>query len=234
MFGNKKCPNCDRKVNKDFDFCPYCAVRLKDSKDYGLLGKSDNINDLDPQIRMGFQNMGSGSFMEKMIGGAIKMLEKEIQKAAKQEQSIDKEMNDLNHSNLKTNFQLYINGKKVNLPSNINGIQMGEVNQPKVPKIKSPRKASLPKVSNELLEKSARLPRKEPKTHLTRTTNKVIYELETPGLNKIENILVTPLENSFDIKAYTEKTVFHKTLPVKLQLLQYGIKEGKLFLEFKA
>ena len=235
MFGKKKCSNCDRKIDKKFDFCPYCASPLRDPKEYGLLGKSDDIKDLSPEIKMGFQNMGnSGSFMEKMLGGAIKMLEKEIQKAAKEEAKIADEMQNNEINPIKTDFQLFINGKKVNLPSNITGLQINKPQQSRASKAKASRKINLPKISEELIEKSSKLPRKEPKSHLIRTSNKVVYELDTPGLNRIENILVTPLENSFEIRAYTDKAVFQKTLPVKLPLMQYGIKEGKLFLEFKA
>ncbi len=45
MFKKKRCRNCGRKVNSNYDFCPYCGAQLKDSfedsGDWGLLGKDD-------------------------------------------------------------------------------------------------------------------------------------------------------------------------------------------------
>ena len=42
----KTCPNCDRKTEKSFNFCPYCGfsfARNKEQADFGLIGKDDNI-----------------------------------------------------------------------------------------------------------------------------------------------------------------------------------------------
>ena len=94
--------------------------------------------------------------------------------------------------------------------------------------------AKIPQVSEETFKKSTKLPRKEPKSKLTRLKDKIVYELEIPGLNSLDKVLINKLENSIEIKAFTDKAVYIKTLPAKLPLIQYSINNGKLFLEFKA
>lgn len=238
MFGKKKCSHCDRTVDKNFDFCPYCANPIGNPGDYGLLGKTDDLNELQKNFT-GKSGLGAnGSFFDKIFESAFKVIEKQIQKISEEELKAMKSQKA--PRNMNGNFELYINGKRVNLPGNLAGVQVEEMqglpgsnnfNQPK----KAP-KAKMPKVSDETLKQSIKLPRKEAKTKLTRTSEKVIYELDTPGIQSLNQVLINQLENSIEIRAYTSKAVFNKTLPVKLPLMQYSVnpEEGKLVLEFKA
>lgn len=230
MFGKKKCNNCNRKIEKDFEYCPYCARPLH-KKDYGLLGKDDYMTGLNESMPSNLGGMLGNGFMEKMMASAIKMVEKEMQKGSMQESNVRKTK--INKT-LPGNFELFINGKKVNLPGNIEGIQIENMPGNMMGEKKESSKSRIPKVSQETMQKSAKLPRKEAKSHLTRTSDKVIYELDTPGLLSLNNVLVNKLENSIEVKAYTDKAVYFKTLPVKLALMQYSLKEDKLVLEFKA
>ena len=230
MFGKKKCANCNKKIEKDFEYCPYCAKPLH-KKDYGLLGKDDHLSSLNEAIPANLGGLLGSSFMEKMMSSAFKMVEREMQKSVSQENEVRKTK--INRA-LPSNFELLINGKKVNLPGNIEGIQIENMPGDLSMNGKAPVKARAPKVSEETFQKSSKLPRKEAKSHLTRTSDKVIYELETPGLLSLNHVLVNKLENSIEVKAYTDKAVYFKTLPVKLALMQYSLKEDKLVLEFKA
>jgi len=230
MFKNKKCSKCNKNIEKKFDFCPYCANPLYDAGDYGLLGINDEMNKVHNSLGNSFagEGMFGSSFFQKLIGGAMKAIEKEIQEIDRQEQQIKK------NPKANSNFQLYINGKPIPLPANLSGIQIEEIPAGNIPQQSKTRTNSPPKVSDETLKNSAKLPRKEPKTKLTRFKEKVVYELDIPGLNSLDKVLVNRLENSIEIKAFTEKAVYIKTFPIKLQLTQYSIKEDKLFLEFKA
>lgn len=240
----KRCSRCDRKIGRDFDFCPYCGFSFSKKGDYGLLGKNDDLNELDKifdNSLSGFSLGGKmpglgGSFMEKMLAGAMKALDKEMRNLDGAEEEITK-MPEQN-PNIRTGFQLFINGKQINLPNNVAGIsiedkRLGQNNSNRSNNIKQRRE--IPGISEETLKNSTKLPRKEAKSKISRLKDRVLYELETPGLNMIENVLINKLESALEIKAYTDKAVFYKTLPIKLQLLQYSIKpEGKLVLEFKA
>jgi len=232
MFGKKKCSRCNKKIDKNFDFCPFCANPIKNKNEYGLLGKSDDVNELNNMLGNRLMGGLGNSIMDGVFKSAMKIVEKEMQNLHREEMNLNKIQKS---PNLKTNFELFVNGKKVNLPGNIAGVQIEEMpGTTKSGAIKSP-KQKMPKISNEILEKSAKLPRKEAKSRVSRTAEKVIYELETPNLSSLNNVLVNQLENSIEIKAYTDKVVYFKNIPIKLPLMQYSIKQdGKLILEFKA
>ncbi len=235
MFGNNKtkCGACQKEISKKFDYCPFCASPLKDlKKEYGLLGRSDDF--IEREINKNFDASFPESIINKMISSAVKMLNTEIKKTNEIKFKQPKIENPRN-----SNFELYINGKKINLPGDIAGVQIekmpfseGGIKKPKRPKAKIPR----PRISEEILERSKKLPRKEAESHVSRTSDKIFYELKTPGLNSPENVLINKLENSLEIKAFTEKAVYFKVLPGKLPLIQYSVSpgEGKLILEFKA
>jgi hypothetical protein len=225
MFG-KRCSKCEKKVNRKFDFCPYCANPLK-QEDYGLLGSSDDIQELNNIIP---QNLGMGigsSIFEKMLSGAMKMVEKEINNISKKEAQLDSLER---QARGRTNFELFINGRRVNLPGNIEGIQIEEA--PVSKRIKQQQIQKNPKISETLLKHSQNLPRKEAKSRVIRTTEKITYELDVPGLDSRENVLINKLESSLEIKVYTKKAVYFKALPIKAMPKKYFIKEEKLILEF--
>lgn len=227
-----RCSKCTKKVDKSFDFCPYCGVPMKSKEEYGLLGKSDDINELHSMFSQNLPGGVSNSIFEKMIGSAMKLIEKEMQKASLDSMRATREMQKLpqhmpaNNSN----FELFVNGKRVNIPGNIAGLSIEEMPSPEAPK--QNKQTKIPKVSDELIKNSAKLPRKEAKTKLIRTADKVTYELDTPGLTTLNNVLINKLEDSLEVKAYTERAVFFKTLKVKLSLARYSLREDKLVLEF--
>lgn len=224
MFG-KKCSKCSRKVKKGFDFCPFCGTPFIANGDYGLLGKNDDISELNKLIN----SSKNSSFMEKLLNNALKMLDKELKQINEQEVSEERKPSLGNINSIPGNFQLYINGKRVNLP----GESMKAMPQ-RIARTPEQKPKEI-KIKEEIIMQSAKLPRKEAKTKLTRLKDKVVYELETPGLEDVHNVLINKLESSLEVKAYAKKAVYYKNLAVKLPLMRYGIKpeEGKLFLEFK-
>jgi hypothetical protein len=235
----KRCSNCNKKVERSFDFCPYCSSPLRKKEDYGLLGKSDedNFDKIMQNKAPNLNNLGGlfgGNFFNKALAGAFKMLENEIKQLDEQERRIEKAEKS-NMPKVNTNFQLFINGKKVNLPQNMFP-QLAIQSSNQSNNNREEKQKELPKPSEETINKSKKLPRKEAKSTLKRLKNSVIYELDTPGIDSINNVVVNKLEEAIEIKAFTEKAVFQKTLPIKLQLMKYSISpsEGKLILEFKA
>jgi len=222
MFG-KKCVRCGKRIRGSFLFCPFCGINTvdiaKEEKDYGMLGRNDfNSQNVPahpflPGVNPLINNMLSGA-----LGNMMKMLEKEMQGSIKKETPSIK-----NNSN----FQLFINGKKVNIP----GIQEQEEVKEKKPK---KAKINFPAPSAEVIKKSAKLPRKEAKTKLTREDNKIIYEIESPGVDSFENVLINKLEDSFEVRTFAKDKVFYKNIPIKLPLIKAYFGEGKLFLEFQA
>ena len=210
MFG-KKCPRCNSKVGRKDVFCHDCGLKIQNNKqkDYGLLGEKDIIEEeLRPLFNSNMLGGISAPMLNKMLSGAMKMLEKEMGGLNKEQTSID------------SNFQLFINGKRVN-PSKSFPLKEKEARN------------LLPSPSEKVISTSKDLPRKEAKYKLKRTDNKITYEIELPGIQSLDNLLITQLEDSVEVKAYTKKQVLYKTLPVKLPIKGYFLENQTLFLEFQ-
>jgi len=208
MFG-KKCLRCEANLRKRFDFCPTCGLKLKESgKNYGMLGKSDIMEEF-PAEEL-FPGLNS-PVLNKMLKGAMKMLEKELGNIA--------ETQDPNN-----NFNLYINGKKVDGTPSVkeNEIELRESAQ-----------IQLPEPSENIIQASKKLPREEAKYTLKRLGNKIVYEINLPGVTSLKDVLINKLEDSIEIRAFTKKKVLQANLQINLPLLDYQVQKQKLILEFQ-
>jgi len=158
MFKKKKCKKCKRKINSQYEFCPYCGNSLNENfkKDWGILGKSDDLN----ESRQFSSPMFGGDIFGKMLGNAMRMLQKEMQKQMK-------------NSDLKprTNFRLMVNGKEVNLN------KVPEQFKPKVVEKKISSVKIPSHLSKENFKKFSKLPREEPVTNVRRFSDKIVYEI---------------------------------------------------------
>ena len=220
----KRCSNCDKKVEREFDFCPYCGKpQTNIKKDYGLLGRDDYS---DPFFTPNAENfIKTPGIIDKLFGSAINSAMKMFEEELKNRNQEEKRLN----NRPKQNLQLYINGKRIPLNESENQEEFLENEEENIRVIKKQ-----PKIYPETLKSSMKLPRKEAKTTLKRFKDRVVYELETPGINSLNNVVVNKLENSIEIKIYTEKTVYIKTLAISLPLLSYSIKQDKVLVEFKS
>jgi len=220
----KHCKKCSEKIDRKFEFCPYCGnpvYKKQNKENYGLLGIDDQEN-LEPSS--GFDlGLGAG-VMDKMLASAMKMLEKEMRGLQKQENN---NMNTRKTNIPKTNFQLHLNGKKINL---------GNLEQPtNTSQRRTPQKTQekLPMPSEETIMKAIKLPRKEAETKLKRLGNKVVYEVEAPGTRAMDKILINKIEGGIEIRIFTKDKVLTKNITIKLPLIAYYLKKQKLFLEFQ-
>jgi len=215
---NKKCNNCDHKIKKDFDFCPYCGKPQKDlQKRWGILGRDDEIarQPLQPADLLG------GGFLNKMIGNAIKMVEKEMSKSF-QEQEV--------HPN--TNFRLFINGKPIN-PENIKIKNISSLKKPTLEK-ESKITKSIQKTFDEKQKKSySSLEKKTPKTTLRRLANAIVYELEVPKVKSREDISIIKIDKTIEIKAIGKEVAYFKILEVDYPIVDYNLNRGMLTVELE-
>jgi HSP20 family molecular chaperone IbpA len=215
MFNKKKCKKCNEKINSKFDYCPHCGIPVDLSEeDWGMLGKKDAVDPIEEMSKNMFGGI-SGKMLNKMLGGAMKMLEKELQKnmqnAEAQPQS-------------NTKFELYINGKKIS-PENIK-VTKKEVADKEVKKISQ-------NFDEEKRKEFSKLPKKEPSTNIRRLSNKVIYEINIPGVTSIKDISIVKLESSIEIKAISKDQAYQKVIAIDLPLKKYKLENEKLILELE-
>jgi len=239
MFNKKNCHNCNKKVNKEHLFCPNCGINLNSNKknskkeEYGMLGKEDILEE--PGMQDLFGGFG-GKMMSKMLNNAIKMMEKEIQRNMEIQKKISSQ-NTKNSLN-KTHFELYINGKRIN-PENIKITRHPlerNIQNSSQKTISRTTKNSLKNIPFSLENKNAfsKLEKKEPKTSIRRLSNKIIYEIEVPDVESINNISINQLDSSIEIKAIGKKTGYEKIIPINFPISSYELSNGKLILELKA
>ncbi|MEK6890759.1 MAG: zinc ribbon domain-containing protein [Nanoarchaeota archaeon] len=230
---SKKCENCDEKVKRNFEFCPFCgynfnlnskfnkASKLSNKDDYGFLGKSDVLEN---------NSLFNGG-INSMLGGLINELNKQMTE-------LDKELKDENKNKKRrpmSGFSISIetNG---NGPVKIrtfggkpNGLNLGQNMLQNVEKIK---RLKLPKIDSDKLVSLRKLPRKEAEASVRRLADKIIYELEIPGVKSIENVNINVVQGMVEVKAISNKEVFIKELNVNYPLQGYSFGEGKLVLDF--
>ena len=212
MFNKKNCKKCGEKISGKFSFCPNCGNYLESNKeDWGMLGKDDSIPEENfPQNNL-FGGI-SGKMFNKMLGGAMKMLEKELQKEIRQP--------------TKNNFELYINGKKIPT-ENIKVTRKPTITKKNVQE----QSVSSTHFNKDSLKKFSELPKKEPSTNIRRLSNKVIYEMEIPGVKSIQDVSIVKLEKSIEIKALAKDKAYKKLIPIDLPLNKYSLNGQKLVLE---
>lgn len=215
FFGKKKkkeieCESCGEKVEDKFSFCPYCGECLlseEDAEDFGLLGKNDRVNE---EIGLADNNLG---ITDKLIGSIMNSMMK----------NLNKQLSGLEKETGKTEITTLPNGVKIRIAS----VPIGA--QPRRAQSKSPPKKEL---TEEQMQRMSTLPRTQAKSSVKRLANKLVYELATPGVTNINDVLVSKLESGYEIKAIGEKKIYSNSIPVNLPLKQITLEKSRLLVEF--
>ncbi len=216
----ESCPRCEKKFSKKYSYCPHCGFDRKAKKemdDFGFLGR-DELDDL--QLPFGF----------KML---IKPLMKELNKQMFElDKEMKKEENELKRSKntMKvSNFTIHLGvpgQKSIRMTSSIPLTNIHS-NNGKTTNLS----LVLPKIDRTLLLKAKDLPREEPETIVRRLSDKIVYEISLPDVASVNNINITKLEESIEVKAVSKKAVYLKTIDVSLPLHNYYFADGQLVLE---
>ena len=125
MFKKKSCKYCNHKISSNDSFCSSCGNPTKgkfNKENWGMLGKDDYVNQPQEPLDSLFGGF-NGNMLNKMLGSAMKMLEKEMKKETIKQQK---------NPNMKNHFRLSINGKEIDLGQN------NPNQQPKPAQLKKP------------------------------------------------------------------------------------------------
>ena len=216
MFGKKICRKCNMKIKSQYDFCPYCGGALeRRDEDFGMLGKTDSINESNV-------NMGLPGGFNIIFNSLMKNLEKQFKETQKN-QSANIADKPANPAEKKGNISISISiGNKIpNMRINSSA--------PKAPKIRM--KKSFEDMSDENLKRFSKLPKEEPKTSIRRLSNKVLYEIDIPGVKSSKDISILNLEKGIEFKAISDKKAYVKSIPINLPITRYKLSKGRLTLE---
>jgi len=205
----KNCKKCGERISNKHSFCEFCGASQKRKEDWGMLGESDIEENFQEPIFRGFNS----GILNRMIGSAMKMLEKEMQK----------EMPKANQQP-RTNIKLMINGKEINLDNMKNEKKKLEITRDKL----------MDNFSKKNLERFSKLPKKEPLTAVKRFSDKIVYEIKLPEIKSMKDVSIVKLENSVEIKAVTKNKAYFKLIPINLPIKDYNLEKGKLILELES
>ncbi len=216
MFKKKKCNKCGKKTEEKYAFCPYCGNRLdsENEGDWGMLGKNDSFpsgNDI--KLPFGFN---------ALFNSVMKNLSKEFDKQLSENYFPSEKPKKVKKDGISISISTFGNG-----PPRIKVTPMGEKPKSNVPE-KEVRHTSF---DAEKTKKFSGLKKTEPKTDIRRLSNKVVYEIEIPGVKSLEDVSIIKLENSIEIKAISKDKAYGKIIPINLPIQNLNLSEGKLVLE---
>ena len=90
-----------------------------------------------------------------------------------------------------------------------------------------------PQVSDEENNRRASLPREEIESKVRRLADRIIYEMKTPGVKKKKDIVLTKLASGLEIKAYSKTKCYVKFIPLTVEVIEYNVRDEKVFVELK-
>jgi len=215
MFKKKECKKCRKKISDTYEFCPYCGNLLNENfkEDWGMLGKNDSMSSINEMRFPIGLNMIFNSLMKNLN---------------RQFGELDKEVKIRKPTMFKKDGISISISTSGNRPPEIRVNSLG--NNPKFKQVK--KQIKMPSnFSQENLKKFSSLPREEPLTNLRRLSDKVVYEIDLPGVKSISDISIIKLEKSIEIKAVAEDKAYFKLITISLPIINYNLSDGKLVLE---
>jgi rRNA maturation endonuclease Nob1 len=198
----RKCPSCAEKVERKFNFCPYCGESFKaraEKSDFGMLGRDDSGAGMRVEQKLPFG-------MEKIMSSLVKQLEKS--------------MGNMDLEGMPKNVRInVVRGKP----------QMRQVVQ------EAPKKARvIDEISEAEADRRMSLPKIEGESRVRRLADRIIYEIDAPGVVRKRDVVVTELATGLEIKAYSDDKCYVKFIPLKVELISYSVRSEKVFVELKS
>lgn len=231
MFSKKKCLRCSRKLSKEYDFCPFCGndfrfqKRQEESRDFGLLGKEDALTGFPDFPGFGMPADIGNLFNSSLFNNLFRQFDKQFREFDKELAKKPRTSNNIRKSGVSISISMS-DGKNPDIKVSGFGPDFKnfkhEEKEKKIPK---------QEMTDEEARKLSKLPKKEAKTEVRRFSNKIVYEIDLPGIKNLKDIIINKLENSIEIKAFSAKIAYFKLLPVNLPIWNYKLDNEKLILE---
>ncbi|MAH49515.1 hypothetical protein CMI37_27075 [Candidatus Pacearchaeota archaeon] len=201
----KKCPNCAKKIEKKFSYCPYCGLgfrKQRDEENFGMLGRDDVIErEPTPEIKMPFG-------LNKIMNSLVKQLEKEMGN-----------MGEVQPGGGGRGFKIQIS--------------TGKPQVKQMPMQKKEEKMIMPVISERELERREGLERTDADSKVKRLSDKIVYEINVPGVRGKDDVIITRLEEGIEIRAYSKDKCYVKVIPLKVEVLGWYLKQDVLVVELK-
>jgi len=200
-----RCRRCNEKLKKSFDFCPSCGTRVLDSSQ-----DSKDYGMLGKNDFLGTQDMKLPFGFNKIFNNLVKQLEKQMNSE------------DFGAQGMPRGFKVQISTGR---PQQTR--QMIE----RKPMRQDDNKEEF--LSDHEKDRRMNLPKVNAESKMKRLGDKIIYEIEAPGVIQRKDVLVTKLATGLEIKAYTKDKCYVKFIPLTVEVINCNVKKDKVFVELK-
>ena len=210
MFFRKKskedqCRACGKYSSHKYNFCPYCGTSMLDQFEETVDFGMLGKKDIKEE----------DSLKNNIQSGEFKILDRIISSVM---------------SNMVKSMMSEIKDPQVKQTPNSINIKIG----PQGKSQKREERKVTRSISEDQIKKMADMPRTTAKTAVKRLSDKIVYELNIPGIASPEDIFISKLESGYEIKAIGgNKKVYVNSLPVNLPIKSLAINADKLYVEFR-
>jgi HSP20 family molecular chaperone IbpA len=199
----KKCPSCSKKIQKKFSYCPHCGVGFKVRNDGNDFGMIGRSDSVNRPQNELKLPLGMGKIMNSLV------------------KQLESQLGNMDIGNLE------------GMPKNVKirvarGPGMGQVVEERAEK-----KMEMPAVSDAENERRSELPRVEVESKVRRLADSIIYEIDTPGVKKKSDIVLTELATGLEIRAYSKDKCYVKFIPLKVEVVRYSVEREKVIVEIR-
>jgi len=191
---------------------------FEDDKEWGVLGRNDFSPYEEVKLPMGFNTL---------FNTILKNLNKQFNKF----ENIENKSKKPKVKKGGVSVSIYTSGNK---PPEIKIKSFGNLPEFKEKEKQIKKKAKSLELPMSDPKKFTGLPKEEPKTNIRRFSNKIVYEINMPGVKSIKDVSIVQLENSIEIKALAKNKVYYKIIPINLPVKNYNLSKEKLVLELEA
>lgn len=177
---------------------------INEQENYGFLGIDD---DSMPNVR---EELNLPFGMNKMVESLVRQLEKQME-------SMD--------------FEGMGNG----MPRGVKiRVSAGNPQVRQVMKGNGPSKeVEAYEISAEEKDRRMGLQKVEASSKVKRLADRIIYEIEAPGIRTKKDISLTELASGLEVRVYSKDKCYVKVIPFKVEVIEYHVEKDKLFLELK-
>jgi len=95
------------------------------------------------------------------------------------------------------------------------------------------KKIRMPEISEQESERRIGLPKVEVESKVRRLADTIVYEIETPGVRRNEDVVLTELASGIEIKAYSKDKCYVKFIPLKVEVLGWKVDRDRVMVEIK-
>jgi hypothetical protein len=143
---------------------------------------------------------------------------------------LSKEFNNMGESKEFNNSQKIPRGFKIQISSG--NPQVKDIHPQQIRRIQR-KPIQKEEISEKEMKRRSKLPKEEAESNVKRLSDRLIYEINVPDVKLKEDVVVTKLEDSVEVRAYSKNKCFFKIIPLKVEIIGYALKDDKLLLELK-